>query len=136
MAGIPRSPRGFCGNLWVTPTTALLQRRTTKRLGYPPVGLFDASDTYHAEEKGNRLPRPERRGLRSPWGHEVSAERRDRKKTLMAERTKRSATPKMGAQGIQFQTGRSIIARVGLPGSYKTITGTFLLPAILLPSQS
>jgi len=24
---------------------------------------------YHAEEKGNRLPRPERRGLRSPWGH-------------------------------------------------------------------
>src|SRR5205814_3759259 len=43
------------------------------------------------------------RGLRSPWGHEVSAERRDRKKPLMAERTKRSATPKMGAQGIQFQ---------------------------------
>src|SRR5207248_9658011 len=68
--------------------------------------------------------------------HEVSAERRDRKKPLMAERTKRSATPKMGAQGIQFQTGRSIIACVGLPGSYKTITGTFLLPAILLPSQS
>src|SRR6266480_2737090 len=26
---------------------------------------WDASNTYHAEEKGNRLPRPERRGLRS-----------------------------------------------------------------------
>ncbi len=26
--------------------------------GYPPVGLLDASNIYHAEEKGNRLPRP------------------------------------------------------------------------------
>ncbi len=40
--------------------------------GYPPVGLLDAKNVYHAEQKGNRLPRlprPERRGLRSPWGH-------------------------------------------------------------------
>src|SRR6266571_3944429 len=39
--------------------------------GYPPVGLLDASNIYHAEEKGNRLPRParpERRGLRSVCG--------------------------------------------------------------------
>src|SRR6266480_5558841 len=35
--------------------------------GYPPVGLLDAKNVYHAEQKG--LPRPERRGLRSPWGH-------------------------------------------------------------------
>ncbi len=34
--------------------------------GYPPVGLLDAKNVYHAEQKG--LPRPERRGLRSPWG--------------------------------------------------------------------
>jgi len=26
--------------------------------GYPPVGLLDASKIYHAQEKGNRLPRP------------------------------------------------------------------------------
>src|SRR5438552_12210104 len=36
--------------------------------GYPPVGLLDTKNVYHAEQKGNRLPRPERRGLRSPWG--------------------------------------------------------------------
>ncbi len=40
--------------------------------GYPPVGLLNSKDVYHAEQKGNRLPpaypRPERRGLRSPWG--------------------------------------------------------------------
>src|SRR6266480_4848399 len=30
--------------------------------GYPPVGLLDAKNVYHAEQKGNR------RGLRSPWG--------------------------------------------------------------------
>src|SRR6266699_5971139 len=42
--------------------------------GCPPVGLLDAKNVYHAEQKGNRLPRPcrlprpERRGLRSPWG--------------------------------------------------------------------
>src|SRR6266576_283230 len=35
---------------------------------YPPVGLLDAKNIYHAEQKGHRLPRPERRGLRSPWG--------------------------------------------------------------------
>src|SRR6266513_5388223 len=70
--GFLRSPRWFCGNLWVPPTTALLQRRTTLEAllsGYPPVGLLDAKSVYHAEEKGNRLPRPEHRGLRSPWGH-------------------------------------------------------------------
>src|SRR6266700_4829603 len=39
--------------------------------GYPPVGLLDAKNVYHAEQKGNRLPRPERRGLRSPWGQEA-----------------------------------------------------------------
>ncbi len=33
--------------------------------GYPPVGLLDAKNVYHAEQKGNRLPRPERQGLRS-----------------------------------------------------------------------
>ena len=46
--GFLRSPRWFCGNLWVPPATGLLQRRTTKRLnfwGYPPVGLLDASNT-------------------------------------------------------------------------------------------
>src|SRR5438045_6546953 len=67
-----RSPRWFGGNLWVPPTTALLQRRTTLEAllsGYPPVGLLDAKNVYHAEQKGNRLPRPERRGLRSPWVH-------------------------------------------------------------------
>ena len=37
--------------------------------GYPPVGLYGRENLYHAEQKGNRLPRPERRGLRSPWGH-------------------------------------------------------------------
>src|SRR6266566_5661362 len=37
--------------------------------GYPPVGFLDAKNVYHAEQKANRLPRPERRGLRSPWGH-------------------------------------------------------------------
>jgi|SRR6266513_1858803 len=25
--------------------------------GYPPVGLLDAKNVYHAEQKGNRLPR-------------------------------------------------------------------------------
>src|SRR6266576_1067497 len=46
--------------------------------GYPPVGLLDAKNVYHAEQKGNRLPRPcrlrrpERRGFGSPWGHRVS----------------------------------------------------------------
>src|SRR5204862_6457984 len=40
--------------------------------GYPPVGLLDASNKYHAEEKGNRSPRPERRRLRSPWGQDSS----------------------------------------------------------------
>ncbi len=25
--------------------------------GYPPVGLLDAKNVYHAEEKGSRLPR-------------------------------------------------------------------------------
>src|SRR6266513_1293821 len=39
--------------------------------GYPPVGLLDARNICHAEERGNRLPRPERRGLRSPWGHRI-----------------------------------------------------------------
>ncbi len=32
--GVLGSPRWFCGNLWVPPTTALLQRRTTKRLNF------------------------------------------------------------------------------------------------------
>src|SRR6266576_131804 len=47
--------------------------------GYPPVGLFDAKNVYHAEQKGNRLPRPcrlprpERRGLRSPWGQSAGS---------------------------------------------------------------
>src|SRR5437016_13444764 len=41
--------------------------------GYSPVGLLDAKNVYHAEQKGNRLPRPrlprpEPRGLRPPWG--------------------------------------------------------------------
>ena len=40
--------------------------------GYPPVGLLDARNTYHAEEQGNRLPLPERRGWRSPGGHFVT----------------------------------------------------------------
>src|SRR5438552_11417572 len=40
--------------------------------GYPPVGLLDAKNVYHAEQKGDRLPRPERRGFGSPWGHRVS----------------------------------------------------------------
>src|SRR5438477_5353973 len=69
--GFLRSPRWFCGNLWVPPTTALLQRRTTLEAllsGYPPVGLLDAKNVYHAEQKAIALPRPERRGLRSPWG--------------------------------------------------------------------
>src|SRR6266576_2554877 len=26
--------------------------------GYPPVGLLDAKNVCHAEQKGNRLPRP------------------------------------------------------------------------------
>ena len=41
--------------------------------GYPPIGLLDASNTCHAEEKANRLPLPalpaclpEGLGLRSP----------------------------------------------------------------------
>src|SRR6266481_192936 len=68
--------------------------------------------------------------------HEVSTVRCDLKKPFMAERTKRRPTAKMGAQGIQFQTGRSIMATAGLAGSYKTITGTFSLPAIEFPSQS
>src|SRR5438045_1742378 len=57
MAGI-RSPRWFCGNLWVPPTTALLQRGTALEAylsGYPPVSLLDATNIYDAEEKGNRL---------------------------------------------------------------------------------
>ena len=33
---------------------------------------MDAKNTYHAEEKGHRLSRPERRGLRPPWGHPFS----------------------------------------------------------------
>src|SRR5437762_5692964 len=61
-------PAGLRESLASSPT-ALLQRGTAKRLnfsGYPPVGLLDAKNTYHAEEKGSRLLRPERRGLRSP----------------------------------------------------------------------
>src|SRR6266576_6924927 len=44
--------------------------------GYPPVGLVDAKNVYHAEQKGHRLPRPERRGLRSPWGQACSSANR------------------------------------------------------------
>src|SRR5437016_13666840 len=40
--------------------------------GYPPVGLLDAKNVYHSEQKGNRLTRPERRGLRSPWGQRAA----------------------------------------------------------------
>ena len=49
----------------------ILPAMNTKRLnfrGYPAVGLLDARNICHAEERGNRLPRPEHRGLRSPWG--------------------------------------------------------------------
>src|SRR5437764_10399226 len=73
--GFLRSPRWFCGNLWVPPTTALLQRRTMLEAllsGYPPVGLYGRENLYHAEQKGNRLPRPERRGWRSPGGQSLA----------------------------------------------------------------
>src|SRR5258707_7766080 len=65
-----------------------------------------------------------------------SAERCERNKPLMATRTRKSPTAKMGAQGSQFHAGRSMMATVGLVGSYRTITGTFVLPAIEDPSQS
>src|SRR5712692_7346035 len=67
---------------------------------------------------------------------EVSAGRCERKKPLMETRSRKRPSAKMGAQGIQFHTGRSIMAAVGLGGSYKTTTGIFVLPEILPPSQS
>src|SRR5205807_10131057 len=54
--------------------------------GYPPVGLLDASKIYHAQEKGNRLPRPERRGLHSPW---VSAPARSRLSPFRVQRPRK-----------------------------------------------
>src|SRR5260370_9688067 len=84
-------------------------------------------------------------GLDLEWIHKTrhyqerqddSAERCERKKPLMATRTRKSPTAKMGAQGSQFHAGRSIMATVGLVGSYRTLTGTFVLPAIEDPSQS
>src|SRR5437773_882936 len=63
MAGIPtESPLVLRESLrWVPPATTLLQRRTTKR----PI--------YHAEEKGNRSPRPESHcSSRSSWHKETA----------------------------------------------------------------
>ncbi len=43
--------------------------------GYPPIGLLDASNTCHAEEKANRLPLPALPACLKAWAcahHEVN----------------------------------------------------------------
>src|SRR6266566_8834418 len=50
--------------------------------GYPPVGLLDAKNVYDAEQKGNRLPRPERgacahHGVRNAPGPQQDARTQD-----------------------------------------------------------
>src|SRR6266702_7110959 len=71
MAGIPtESPRVLRESLGSSHNRLTSAEDYEEALlsGYPPVGLLDAKNVYHAEQKGNRLPRPERRGLRSPGG--------------------------------------------------------------------
>src|SRR2546421_12694813 len=73
MAGIPmESPlvlRESLGSSHNRFTSAEDYARGFLLSGYPPVGLLDEKNLYPAEQQGNRLPRPGRRGLRSPWGH-------------------------------------------------------------------
>ncbi|OLD80322.1 MAG: hypothetical protein AUF67_12635 [Acidobacteria bacterium 13_1_20CM_58_21] len=70
MAGIPKSPLVLRESLGSSHNRLASAEDDEEALlsGYSPVGLLDAKNVYHAEQKGNRSPRPEPRGLRPPWG--------------------------------------------------------------------
>src|SRR5437899_2926136 len=71
MAGIPtESPRVLRESLGSSHNRLTSAKDYEEALlsGYPPVGLLDAKNVPCRTER-HRLPRPERRGLRSPWGH-------------------------------------------------------------------
>ena len=53
---------------WAERLTALLVSPQALLSACPAVGLLDISTITYAEEQNNRLPRPERRGLRSQDG--------------------------------------------------------------------
>src|SRR6266700_4249071 len=79
--------------------------------------------------------------IRRAGGHQVSCPyylevRCERKNPLIPTRNRKRPTARMGAQGSQFQAGRSIMASEGLAGSYKTTTGILVLPEMRAPSQS
>src|SRR6266566_2037457 len=59
MAGIPtESPRVLRESLGSSHNRLTSAEDYLEALlsGYPPVGLLDAKNVYHAEQKGNRLP--------------------------------------------------------------------------------
>src|SRR5256885_13678581 len=78
MAGIPTESPLVLRDLWVPPTPALIERRTMLEAllsSYPPVGLLDARIYTMPNRKAIAspdLPRPERRGWRSPWGQSLA----------------------------------------------------------------
>src|SRR5258708_39348393 len=75
------------------------------------------------EGEGSGGPATTKRGTRLQW--------RERSAPLMATRTRKRPTAKIGAQGSQFQTGRSITGKEGSAGPTWLIIRSILLLAFL-----